>query len=186
MKVGIRQAVETDATLLFELICEHAAHDGALSAVTNTEADLRREGFGPQPGFEALIIEVDGAPAGMALFFTIYSTWTGRRGLFLDDFFLRPACRGRGIGRALLQHLARLALDRGCRRIDLLALEHNPARRLYERVGFEELDVWRPYRLEGAALAALAAGESIESPTAAGPPDATGPAGRPTAARRIP
>ncbi|KDM68045.1 GCN5-like N-acetyltransferase [Acidiphilium sp. JA12-A1] len=114
--------------------------------------------FGPQPLARAVLAEADGAVAGFALFFTSFSTWTGRAGLYLEDLFVLPAARGRGIGRALLRHLAREAVRLGCARLEWSVLDWNrPAIDFYQSLGAVPLDEWTRYRLKGEALAALAA-----------------------------
>lgn len=154
--VVIRPARPDDAATILRFVHELAAFERAPDAVKATEADLLRDGWGPAPKFEALIAEQDGAPVGFALFFHNYSTWEGRAGIYLEDFYVTPAARGGGIGRRLLASLASLAVSRGCPRLDLSVLDWNPARRFYERIGLAEMEEWRPYRLTGPALARLA------------------------------
>ena len=124
--------------------------------VEATAADFLRDCFEDKPRCEVLIGEVDGAVGGFALFFHNYSTWLGRAGLYIEDLYVREAARGAGLGRLLLAAVARLAVERGCRRLDLSVLHWNPARQFYERLGFRELSDWRPYRLSGEALIRLA------------------------------
>jgi GNAT superfamily N-acetyltransferase len=158
-EVAVREATADDAALILELVRELAAFERAApGAVRATEEDFRREIAGARPGFECLIAEVDGSPAGLALFFHNFSTWEGRRGIYLEDLFVRDRARGLGVGRRLMAALARLALERGCRRLDLWVLHWNPARRFYEELGLRHMDDWLPYRAEGEALARLARG----------------------------
>ncbi len=164
--VRLRWACPDDAALLLEMIRELARFERAEHAVQATEQDLRRDGWGSMPRFEALIAERvrsgDPEPVGFALFFLSYSTWEGQAGVFLEDLYVRPAARGRGIGRRLLAAVAALARNRGYRRLDLAVLHWNPARHFYERLGIRHLDEWLPHRLSGGDLAALAAeGEAL-------------------------
>jgi GNAT superfamily N-acetyltransferase len=137
-----------------------------LTSVKATEADIRRDGFGPTPRFECLLVEVTGRPAGFALYFHNYSTWEGRAGIYVEDVFVSEWARGRNIGRRLLAAISALAGARGCTRVDLSVLHWNPARAFYERLDFVEMDEWRRYRLHGEALRRLAA-----EAAAARPPD---------------
>ena len=156
----IRPARPDDAAVVVELIRELAAYEREpASSVRVSEADLLRDGFGPTPRFELLVAELGGVVAGFALFFTSWSTWEGRPGLYLEDLFVREAARGHGLGRRLLAAVARLALERGYPRLDLCVLDWNPARRFYDSIGMRERQDWRPYRLDQAGIAGLAAGE---------------------------
>ena len=153
----IRPAVESDVPLVLALIRELAAYERMAGEVSAAEADVRQALFGPSPAAEAVIAAADDGPAGFALFFHNFSTFTGKRGLYLEDLYVRPAYRGRGIGRGLLRHLARLARERGCRRFEWSVLDWNaPAIRSYRRAGAVPMDDWTVYRLAGAALDRLA------------------------------
>jgi GNAT superfamily N-acetyltransferase len=110
----IRKATIEDVPLILSLIRELAEYEREPSAVRATENDLVRDGFSENPKFRVLIAELDGKPAGMAFFFHHYSTWQGRQGLFLEDFFVRPQFRGKGIGKALMSHLAQIAIGEKC------------------------------------------------------------------------
>jgi GNAT superfamily N-acetyltransferase len=159
MTIELRSATETDAGTLLGLIKDLAVYEKQpVSVVQATEADLRRDGFGPNPRFEARLAFIDGRPAGFTLFFPDYSTWEGRPGLFLEDIFVAEWARRRGIGRALMADLASIALARGWRRINFRVLSWNPAREFYHALGFAHIDEWLPYRIEGAALDRLAVG----------------------------
>jgi len=160
----IRPATAADAGLILTYIVELAAFENEPEKVANTEAAIRREGFGSRPAFEALLAEVDGEAAGMALCYWTYSTWTGRRGLFVDDLYVREPYRRRGVGLALLRAAARKALAAGSTRLDLQVLDWNPARGFYERHGLVRLAEWLPYRAEGEALAALAGSGTGSAP----------------------
>jgi GNAT superfamily N-acetyltransferase len=154
--IEIRAARPEDAPTILRFIRELATFEREPEAVKATEADLLRDGWGETPRFEARIGLVDGAPAGFALFFTTYSTWEGRPGIWLEDLYVTPEARGSGLGRALIADLAALAVARDFRRLDLSVLEWNPARRFYEKLDINELAGWVQYRVSGERLAALA------------------------------
>ena len=116
--------------------------------------------MGAQPRFECLRAEVAGEAVGFALYFHNYSTFEGRAGLYLEDFYVSERVRGLGLGRALMARLARLAIERGCARFELSVLHWNPAREFYRGQGFEHNANWLPYRLGGALLEALAKEDS--------------------------
>ena len=156
--ISVRLAEMEDAELLLALIRELARYERAPEdAVSATPADLIRYGFGPERRFEALLAEIDGEPAGFALFFPGFSTWAGRPTLYLEDIFVREWARGRGVGRALMACLASIAIEHGWRRLDLSVLDWNPARDFYHRLGIDCRSEWLPYRAEGEALLRLAA-----------------------------
>ncbi|HYH20598.1 MAG TPA: GNAT family N-acetyltransferase [Azospirillum sp.] len=154
--VAIRPAVEADAELILRFVRELAEFEREPHAVKATVEDLRRDGWGPNPVFEALIAELDGVPVGFALTFRNYSTWEGRFGLFVEDLYVTPEARGHGVGKRLLAEVARRAVAGGCKRVDLNVLNWNPARGFYETIGIRHLEEWLPYRLTDAELAALA------------------------------
>jgi GNAT superfamily N-acetyltransferase len=156
----IRPAVEADVHLILALIRELAEYERLAHEVTADEETLRRNLFGEgSRGAEAVIAEHDGEPAGFALFFHNFSTFLGRPGLYLEDLFVRPAFRGLGTGRALLTHLARVAKERGCGRLEWWVLDWNePAIGFYRSVGAEAMEDWTVYRVTGEALDELAAG----------------------------
>ena len=151
----IRFATADDIAVLLGLIRELAAYEGAAHEVVATEADLRRHGFGEEPRFEALLADLDGKPAGFALFFPNFSTWLGRPGLYLEDLYVAEWARGRGVGRRLVARLAAIALERGWGRLELSVLDWNPARGFYDRLGFVRLAEWLPHRAAGDALSRL-------------------------------
>lgn len=158
MPLTIRPAVEADVPLVLELIRALAEYERLAHAVVATEELLRESLFGPQPGAEVLIAEMDGAPAGFALFFHNFSTFVGRRGLYLEDLFVRPAYRGQGIGRALLARLAAIAVARGCGRFEWAVLDWNePAIGFYRALGAVPQSDWIVHRVDGEALRRLAA-----------------------------
>jgi GNAT superfamily N-acetyltransferase len=170
--IAIRPPQPGDVALLFSLIVELAEYERAADRVTGTEELLEQALFGPGRSVEAVIAELGGAPVGFALFFPTFSTWLCRPGLWLEDLYVSPEHRRAGVGGVLLSHLAELALERGCGRLEWSALNWNtPALDFYERLGAERLHEWHGFRLEGAALAQVADGP-------AGPP-APRPADRP-------
>ncbi len=152
----IRPATIDDAALLRTMIRELADYERELDLVTITEEELARDGFGKNPRFRALIAEWDEQPAGYALFFGYYSTWAGR-GLFLEDLFVRQAFRRRGIGRALLAAVARIAVEEHCYGIHWEVVDWNEkAIELYTQLGATFRDQWRPVLLADEALRGLA------------------------------
>lgn len=144
-RVAIRPATAEDCGLILDFIRELALYEKAPEAVVATAAQLRAHGFGAKPAFEAIIAELDGAPAGMALFHTRFSTWLGMPTLFLEDLFVREAARRHGVGRRLLARLAAIALERGWGRIDFHVLDWNPARGFYHKLGFAHHEEWLRY-----------------------------------------
>jgi GNAT superfamily N-acetyltransferase len=155
--LAVRPANETDVPLILRFIRELALYEREPDAVFATEADLLRDGFGPTPRFRCVIAEHHGETAGFALFFTSYSTWRGHHGIRLEDLYVTPAKRGLGIGKALLIHLAQIAVAEGCPRLEWDVLAWNtPAIGFYERIGAHILTEWRIMRVADDALAALA------------------------------
>jgi GNAT superfamily N-acetyltransferase len=154
----IREAVEADVPLLAALIRELADYERLLDQVTMTEGRLRVALFGPRRYAEVAIAENgEGEALGFALFFHNFSTFLGLPGIYLEDLFVRPQHRGAGIGRSLLQYLARLARERGCGRLEWSVLDWNePAIGFYKQLGAAPNDDWTVYRLTGDALERLA------------------------------
>ena len=143
---------------ILALIRELAAYEREPAAAVATEEDLLRDGFGAAPRFHCLMALWDGEGAGFAFYFHNYSTWQGKWGLYLEDLFVRPALRRRGVGRALFLHLARLAVERRCGRFEWAVLDWNePAIAFYRSLGAVPLSDWTVFRLTGDALAAAAA-----------------------------
>ena len=155
-RVSLRFATADDCGLILDLIRELALYEKAPDAVVATEAQLREHGFGANPQFEALIAELDGAPMGMALFHTRFSTWLGQPTLYLEDIFVREAARGHGVGRRLMARLATIALERGWGRVDFHVLDWNPARGFYQKLGFGHLEEWLRYGAAEGCLKRLA------------------------------
>jgi GNAT superfamily N-acetyltransferase len=157
----LRPATPADVPVILQLVRALADYERAPDAVVATEQDFLRHGFGPTPRFSALLAEEDGEVAGFALWFFTFSTWLGKPGLFLEDLFVRPDLRGRGIGKALVLELARTAVREGCGRFEWNVLDWNqPSIDFYRSLGARQLDQWVGCRLEGDALRALAARKS--------------------------
>lgn len=157
-KTLIRPATAADADTIVALVQALAIYEKEpLSSVKLTAADVRRDGFGAVPRFEALIAELADEPVGFALYFHNYSTWEGRVGLFVEDLFVLERARGHGLGRQLITALAAIADARGCKRLDLNVLDWNPTRDFYHRLGIHHKTEWLPYRMTQPALGALAA-----------------------------
>lgn len=153
----IRPATPADVPTILRFIRDLAAFEREPDAVQATEASLAGALFGVHPAAEAVIAELENEPLGFALFFHNFSSWTGRRGLYLEDLYVTPAARGRGMGTALLRHLAALALARGCARFEWAVLDWNAdAIAFYRACGAVGLDEWTVQRVSGEALARLA------------------------------
>jgi len=146
-----------DVPLILEFIRELAEYEREPQSAVATAADLLRDGFGPEPKFRVDIAEWSGEPAGFALYFWNYSTWQGKPGLYLEDLFVRPRFRGKGIGKALLVHLARVAIKNNCGRLVWQVLDWNtPAIEFYKSLGAETMTEWLTMRVTGKALVRLA------------------------------
>lgn len=155
--LSIRAAAADDVSLILQFIRELAEYEKAPDEARATPEDILRDGFSEHPKFRCVIAEWDGRPAGFALFFTNYSTWRGRPGIYLEDVFVRPAFRQKGIGRALLAHLAQTALREGCARFEWQVLDWNtPAIEFYQSLGATAMKEWLTMRVTGAALERLA------------------------------
>lgn len=154
----IRSATVDDVSLLMNFSRELAEYEREPTAVLVTEETLAKDGFGSRPKFRALIAEWDGQPIGYALFYDFYSSWRGS-GIFLEDLFVREEFRGRGIGRALLSRVARVARQEGCHAVRWEVLDWNkPAIDFYKSLGAKFLDEWKQVLLEAEALNRLAGG----------------------------
>jgi GNAT superfamily N-acetyltransferase len=155
--LSIRKATAHDAPLILDFIRRLAEYEREPNAVVATEEDLIRDGFGAEPKYRCLIAEWDGVPAGFTLFHYNYSTWRGHAGLYLEDLFVRVEMRGKGIGKALLQRLAQIAVEENCYGLRWMVLEWNdPALKFYASLGAELLDEWETMLLRGEPLARLA------------------------------
>jgi GNAT superfamily N-acetyltransferase len=155
--VAVREAVRDDVPLILALIRELADYEHLAGEVVATAPRLEEHLFGAQPVAHALVAESENGPAGFALYFFNYSTFLARPGLYLEDLYVRPAARGRGIGRALLAALAARAVARDCGRMEWAVLDWNvDAIGFYEQLGARPQSQWTTYRLTGSAIAELA------------------------------
>jgi len=153
----IQPAREDDLPLILRFIKELAAYEKLAPEVVATEGGLRQALFGPSPAAEVVIAYADDEPAGFAVFFQSFSTFLGQPGLYLEDLFVLPAWRGRGLGRRLLTHLAKVAVDRGYGRMEWSVLDWNElALGVYRRIGARPMDEWTVHRLTGDSLQKLA------------------------------
>ncbi|WP_137885245.1 GNAT family N-acetyltransferase [Pseudomonas sp. 2FE] len=156
-RIHLRAAQRDDIPLILSLIRELAEYEKLSEQVVADPAQMADHLFGTRPFAEVLIGELDGEPAGFALFFHNYSTFLGKPGIYLEDLYVRSSARGAGLGRALLAELAHLAVSRGCGRLEWSVLDWNePALGFYHRLGARPLDDWTAYRLSGTALTELA------------------------------
>ena len=159
MTLAIRPAAPADAGIILRFVRELADYEREPDAVEATEAMLAEALFGDRPDAEALIAEIDAVPIGFALFFHNFSTWKGKRGIYLEDLYVTPAARGSGAGKALLRRIARLAVERGCARFEWSVLDWNtPAIDFYRAMGAVAMEEWTVQRVSGDALLRLAEG----------------------------
>ena len=162
--LNIRNAGANDIPLILQFIRELAEYERAPEKAVATAEDLRRHGFIGNPKFRVLIAEWQDEPAGFTLFFYHYSTWVGRPTLFLEDLFVRPRFRGKGIGKALLLRLAKVAVDEGCGRFEWQVLDWNtPAIEFYQSLGAKVMKEWLTMRVSGDELERLAAQDEQDS-----------------------
>jgi GNAT superfamily N-acetyltransferase len=160
VSILIRAATEEDVPLIRQLITELAEYEKLSDEVEATEPLLHEHLFGPRPVVEAMIAELDGEPVGFALFFHNFSTFLGRPGIYLEDLFVRPHARAKGVGRALLTGLAKLAVERKCGRLEWAVLDWNePAIAFYKKLSARPMHDWTIFRVTGDDLNKLA-GES--------------------------
>ena len=152
----IRKATREDVPAILGLVKALATYEREPDAVVATEADLLRDGFGERPAFEVLIADDGERAIGFAFYFFSYSTWVGRKCLYLEDLFVEPAQRGQGVGLALMKALAKVAVETDCQRFVWAVLDWNePAIGFYERLGAKVMRDWLTVRLEGEALTRL-------------------------------
>lgn len=160
MTLSIRPATAADLPLIAQLIRDLAEYEKLAHEVRFDEAVLEQKLFGERPYAEVVIGEIDGTPQGFALFFHNFSTFEGKPGIYLEDLFVRPGTRGAGLGKALLAHLARLAVERDCARLEWSVLDWNePAIGFYRALGARLMDDWTVMRVDGVALQQLGAAE---------------------------
>ena len=156
-RVDIRPATQTDVPLVLAFIRELADYEKLSHEVRATEEQVRSTLFGERPVAEVVIATLDHQPVGFAVFFPNYSTFLGRPGLYLEDLFVRPEARGVGVGRELLEYLARLTVERGWGRLEWRVLDWNePSIAFYKKLGAQPLDDWTVFRVTGEALQKLA------------------------------
>jgi GNAT superfamily N-acetyltransferase len=156
-RLRIEPALRSETPIILSLIKELAEYEKLLHDVIATEEVLEETLFGDHPFAEVVLARFDGAPVGYALFFHSFSTFVGRPGLYLEDVYVRPTMRGKGIGKALLVYLAALAVERKCGRFEWSVLNWNePSIGFYKSLGAEPMDEWTVYRLAGKSLTHLA------------------------------
>ena len=164
-KIQIRRAEEKDVPLILRFIRDLAAYEKLSASCVATEELIHDSLFGPSPRAEAIVASYDDEPAGFAIFFHNFSTFLGRPGLYLEDLFVTPQLRGKGIGKAMLVHLAQIARERGCGRFEWAVLDWNtPSVEFYKKLGAVPMDEWTVFRLTGAALDNLALAHKRSSP----------------------
>jgi GNAT superfamily N-acetyltransferase len=157
MALKIEPATVLDLSTIVRLVRQLAVYERLEHVMAATEEDFRRALFGPDRHADALIAFIDDMPVGFALYFCTFSTFLGKRGLYLEDIFVEPPYRGRGIGKALLRRLAAIAKEKDCGRMEWSVLTWNqPSIDFYHRLGAVTLEDWRVFRLTGDALQALA------------------------------
>ena len=153
----IRAATPDDVPVIFELMRQLAIYEKLEHALVSTEADLHEALFGKSPVAEGILATLDGRPVGYALYFRTYSTFLGKPGMYLEDLFVLPDARGKGLGKALLARLAAITVERGYGRLEWSVLDWNePAIGFYKSLGAVPMDEWTVYRMTGTALETLA------------------------------
>jgi GNAT superfamily N-acetyltransferase len=156
-QIRVRPATPDDVPLIVTFIHELASYEKLAHEVVTREADMHAALFGERPVIEAVIASADGEPVGYALFFPTFSTFLGKPGLYLEDLYVRPAARGAGAGRRLLEHLARVVVERGWGRLEWSVLDWNePSIAFYKKMGAKAMDEWTVFRISGEELKRLA------------------------------
>jgi GNAT superfamily N-acetyltransferase len=164
MNIHIRNAQADDAAVIHGFIVELAIYEKAEHEVIASIADIERSLFEAAAPARGLICEIDGKPVGFAVYFLSYSTWLGRKGLYLEDLYVSPQYRGSGAGKRLLRHLARLAFDSGCGRFEWSVLDWNePAIQFYQSLGAKPQAEWVRYRMAGETLQNFAQGNTDQT-----------------------
>jgi diamine N-acetyltransferase len=163
MTLAIRRAEPADAALVFALVCELADYENLQHEVDATPEEIAKALFSPEPRLSCDLAEWNGQPAGFAVWFLNFSTFRGRHGIYLEDVFVRPEYRGRGIGKALMQRLAKTCIDKGYARFEWAVLDWNaPSIAFYRSIGAEVKGEWKLCRMSGPALAKFA-GQGAET-----------------------
>lgn len=157
MKISYRKADKKDVPLIHSFIRELAKYEKLEHEVLATNELLEKSLFGKHPYAEVVLAEADGKEAGFVLFFHNYSTFLAKPGIYIEDLYVRPQYRGKGLGKGLLSYIASLAVERGCGRVEWWVLNWNPARKFYDNLGAEAMNEWVVYRLTGDKLHELAA-----------------------------
>ncbi|MCD4769936.1 MAG: GNAT family N-acetyltransferase [Bacteroidales bacterium] len=161
MEIEFRKAEKKDISLIFSFIRELARYEKLSSEVTTDEETLERYLFGERRYAEIIFAIVDNSEAGFVLFYHNFSTFIGKPGIYIEDLYVKPEIRGKGVGKALLSHISQLALERKCGRVEWSVLNWNPARQFYESIGAKVMDEWMVYRLNEIAINNLAADSNI-------------------------
>lgn len=157
MEISYRKALKKDIPLILRFIRELARYENLEHEVIATEESLEETLFGDHPYAEVILAEAGSKEAGFVLFFHNYSTFLARPGIYIEDLYVKPEFRGKGLGKGLLAFISSLALERRCGRVEWWVLNWNPARKFYENIGAEPMDEWIVYRLTGDKLSELAA-----------------------------
>lgn len=156
MEIVFRNATREDLPLIVKFIRDLAEYERLAHEVRATEEMLAKNLFGPRPYAEVIFAVIDSTEAGFALYFNNFSTFLGKPGIYIEDLYVMPEYRGNGVGRALLRHIASIAVKNGFGRVEWWVLNWNPARKFYEKIGAESMDEWVVYRLTGEKLEKLA------------------------------